>query len=287
MPLFKPSSRKPRVVRKRLADSSLKTYTHARQTARAPRFDPQSIGALTVAYRLSPDWTALAEQTRRTYNVYLKELERLQNQPVEAITRRMILDLRDGIAVSRGRGASAGFVRSASALFGWAVDRDWIAASPVHRVKILPGGHLAAWTLAQADHAMRALPEHYRRVVVLALYTGQRRGDLVRLPWSAYDGHTIRLTQQKTHARLVLPAHPELRAELDAWHLEARSSIILTTARGLPWMPQHLSHTLPMALARVGLPPLGVHGLRKLAATRLATQGAARARSQPSPGTAP
>jgi hypothetical protein len=33
--------------------------------------------------------------------------------------------------------------------------------------------------------------------LLLALWTGQRQGDLLRLPWSAYDGKYIRLRQSK------------------------------------------------------------------------------------------
>jgi integrase len=109
--------------------------------------------------------------------------------------------------------------------------------------------------------------------VVLALYTGQRRGDLIALPWTAYDGSTIKLRQQKTGARMTIPVHPNLKVELDAWRSAATSTMILTTAHGLPWKPQHVSHMLPIAMERIGLPPLNVHGLRKLAAARLADAG--------------
>ena len=99
-----------------------------------------------------------------------------------------------------------------SAIFSWARDRNWIEHSPMAGVRKLPGGSIATWTEVEARLAMRALPEPLRRAVVLAYHTGQRRGDLVRLPWTAYDGRTIRLRQQKTGAPLVLPVHPELRA---------------------------------------------------------------------------
>ena len=42
--------------------------------------------------------------------------------------------------------------------------------------------------------------------MMLALWTGQRQGDLLRLPWSAYDGNHIRLRQSKTGRRIVMPA---------------------------------------------------------------------------------
>jgi integrase len=48
-------------------------------------------------------------------------------------------------------------------VLGWAVNNDWLENSPL-------------------------MPEHLRRVVILALYTAQRRGDLIALTWAQYDG---------------------------------------------------------------------------------------------------
>jgi integrase len=89
------------------------------------------------------------------------------------------------------------------------------------RMKRLKGGHLPAWTQAEAELAMREFLEHLKRAVLLALFSGQRRGDLVRIPWSAYDGRTLRLRQGKTGAVLVIPVHPVMKVELDAWRARA------------------------------------------------------------------
>jgi integrase len=141
--------------------------------------------------------------------------------------------LRDAIATSRGNGAATGLIRAASALFTWAVDREWIEHTPVTRIKALSGGHLRAWTRKEAETAEARLPPHLARLVILARYTGQRRGDLRSMGWTAYDGATIRLVQQKTGAPLVLPVHLALKACLDAWPRVAAT--ILTDARGRPW----------------------------------------------------
>src|ERR1700733_14388910 len=38
-----------------------------------------------------------------------------------------------------------------SALFSWAVDREWITHNPIAKVKALPGGHLRAWTATTSE----------------------------------------------------------------------------------------------------------------------------------------
>lgn len=271
----RPKGRKaPRVVRHTLADGTVKEYRYAPHRPKRREKPADTIEALIVAYLRSPEWNALAENTRKTYAVYLRHLENVGHVRVGAVARRDLLTARDAIMTTRGPGAAQGFIRSASALFGWAVDREWIEHSPCTRIKALKGGTLRAWTAQEADAATAGLPEHLRRVVVLARYTGQRRGDLCAMTWAAFDGDVIRVRQQKTGAELVIPCHPVLRTELATWRSTATAVTVLTNTLGRPWKPQHLSHELPVALARIGLPSdLNVHGLRKLAATSLADAG--------------
>jgi integrase len=224
------------------------------------------------AYQRSPEWLALAPATRSIASIYLRDLYKMRDTAAGAVTRRDLLDMRDAIATTRGNGAATGFIRAASSCLSWAVDREWIPHNPAHRIKALPAGELRAWTAAEADAAERLLPPHLARVVILARYTGQRRGDLIALTWAAYDGRTIRVRQHKTGESLTIPCHPRLAAALDEWPRDAVT--ILTDARGRPWKAQDLSHAMPKALAAAGLASdINVHGLRKLAATSIADAG--------------
>jgi hypothetical protein len=38
---------------------------------------------------------------------------------------------------------------------------------------------------------MKAAPIEMQRALILGLHTGQREGDILRMPWSAYDGSRI------------------------------------------------------------------------------------------------
>lgn len=275
MPWQKKSAPKAeRVVRHKLRDGTIKEYRYGSyKTPPAPRRQ-DTLSALIDAYKDSPEWRGLSAKTKTVYAIHLRPLDRIGHTDPRTITRREILTIRDAIA-SNGRNAAAtAFVRTTSALFQWGVDREWLDQNPVVRVKSLPGGHLPAWTPENAAIARAKLPDHMRRVVILALYTGQRRGDLCSMRWSAYDGQVIRLTQEKTGAELVIPAHPELKAEMDEWKRSAASTTILVNADGVPWKPNNLSYHMGAALERIGLPPdLNVHGIRKLAAANLADVG--------------
>jgi integrase len=67
------------------------------------------------------------------------------------------------------------------------------------------------WTDDDEAAFMKTAPKHLHLPLLLALWTGQRQGDLLRLTWSAYDGETIRLRQSKTGARVSIPVGTPLK----------------------------------------------------------------------------
>lgn len=270
-----------RVVRRKLADGTVKEYRYA-VAARPPRhhrFAPDSLGALIIAYRMSPEWLNLSTTTKSENSRYLAELEKLAEYPVDRLTRRMIVTMRNGFAARGAPAAANRFAQVTKRLLGWAVEADWLAHSPAVRIKPLPGGHLATWTRDEADIAAAKLPEFLRRVVILARYSGQRRGDLVKMRWADYDGTTLRVQQQKQKRPhdappLRIPVHQILKVELDAWKRGATSTHILTGKQGRPLAAHSLSTMMRRNLAAIGLrDELNNHGLRKLAATELAEAG--------------
>ena len=272
---------KKHVVRKRLADGSVKEYVYARERRRATPLDAKSLLALLRAYQRSPEWARLRPVTRENTERYLRPLLAIGHFKAEDVRRKHLLLIRDRMASTQGHGAAAAFCRAVSRLFSWSVDREWIEHSPATRLRGgLDSGTLPTWTMDQAAHAIADLPEPYSRAVMLALHTGQRRGDLCRLRWDAFTGTHLMVAQQKTAKRgrdaapLSIPLQPEMISALEQWRREARGLTILETARGKSWIPGYLSRTLPLELQRIGLPHgLNIHGLRKLAAVTLAEAG--------------
>lgn len=255
------------------------TVREYRYPAKAAQPSPRSgddLAGLLVAWQRSPEWRKLAEPTKQHYAHYLKPLAKMGQASVSDLKRQHLLEIRDSLALARGDGAATGFIRAVSALLTWARERGIVEHNPIlGGTKGLERGSLRAWTAEEAETAMERLPEPLRRVVVLALFTAQRRGDLCAMRWSQYDGLAIRLVQGKTGASVVIPCHPQLNAELGVWALNRTALTILTDRAGRPWKPNLLSHYLPDALVRIGLSnELNVHGLRKLACTMLAEAGA-------------
>jgi integrase len=112
------------------------------------------------------------------------------------------------------------------------VDRGLAAANPCARGGRLYRGSRAEKIWTDADEAMflKRAPAHLHLALMLALWIGQRQGDLLRLPWSAYDGTHIRLRQPKGGVRVQIRVGAPLKAALDA--APRRCTIILTSATG-------------------------------------------------------
>jgi integrase len=100
------------------------------------------------------------------------------------------------------------------------------------------------------------------------LWTGQRQGDLLRLPWSAYDGHRIRLRQSKTGARGSFKVGAPLKVMLDA--TPKRSTIMLVNSEGKPWTSDGFRASWRKAQAAAGISGVTFNDLRGTAVTRLA-----------------
>jgi integrase len=90
----------------------------------------------------------------------------------------------------------------------------------------------------------------------------------LRLPWSAYDGSTIRLRQSKTSARVEIPVGAPLKTALDV--ATKHGPIILTSTDKRPWTPDGFRASWGKACKKAGISDVTFNDLRGTAVTRLA-----------------
>ena len=292
-----------RIVRKRLADGTIREYVYGAKPAATasvnPRYAEGSLAALLHAYELSSDYRDLSAKSKAMLRIYLRPLTKWHDTPAHELERDVLMGAADAINVARGPAAANAFLSATSTVFGWAIERGVFKhAHPLWKAKRFRTKNLPTFKRELYDQAVVQLPEPLRRVLVLASLTGQRRGDLVRLTWANYDGARLRFTQQKCKhdeepRQMDLRVVPELRAELDAWKAEAQGSnvvsladkregidtlaarTILTNSFGEPWVDTALSNGMRKALEKIGLRQPGqrgvnIHGLRKLVAVTMA-----------------
>jgi integrase len=156
----------------------------------------------------------------------------------------------------------------------FAKDRGIIATNPCER-----GGRLYVadrkdkiWTEPDIAAVLAVASAEIQMALILALWSGQRQGDLLRLPWSAYESPYIRLRQSKGGRRVAMPAGAPLRALLDA--AERRGPLMLTNTFGRPWTSDGFRTSWAKACDRAGVSGLTFHDLRGTAVVRLAIAGA-------------
>ena len=93
-------------------------------------------------------------------------------------------------------------------IMSFAKDRGIIATNPCER-----GGRLYVadrndkiWSEQDIAAVLSVASDEIQLALILALWSGQRQGDLLRLPWSAYETPYIRLRQSKGGRRVAMPA---------------------------------------------------------------------------------
>lgn len=190
--------------------------------------------------------------------------------------RSVFLDWRDRRAATSPRRADYEIAVLAR-VFAWAFHRRLILANPIERPgRVWRGSRRERiWTEADEAAFLRVAAPHLRLAFVLAPWTGQRQGDLLRLTWSAFDGSCVRLRQGKTRARVVIPCGEPLRAALSA--TPRRSPVILTTSEGRPWTADGFRASWRKAAKRAGIDGLTFNDLRGTAVTRLRRVGCTHA----------
>ncbi len=289
--------------RKRLADGSFKTYWWAWKGGPPLRGEPGTpefmasyneavaakvampsgtLLALLLQYQDSDDFRSLADSTRRSYVPLIIRIENsFGDFPLAALTDRrtrgVFMAWRDQIALSAGRRQADYAWTVLARILSWSLNRGLIAANPCERGGRLYRGSRAEkiWTADDEAAFLKNAPAHLHLALMLGLWTGQRQGDLLRLPWSAYDGTHIKLKQRKTGARVVVKVGAPLKAALVA--APKRSTIILTNSEGKPWTSDGFRASWGKACKAAGVIGVTFNDLRGTAVTRLALVGATEA----------
>lgn len=236
----------------------------------ATRHKPGSIAALVLAFYRSPEFLGLSEATRTTYRGILDRFARDHgDKPVRGLERQHIKAIIGKMADRQH--AANNLLRLLRLLLDFAVDDELIRANPARGVKgfKVKSEGFATWSEAdiatfEAKHPIGTKP---RLALALLLYTGQRRGDVVRMGWQHVTGDRIALRQNKTGAVLQIKMHPVL---LEAIAHTAKSNLtFLVTEYGAPFSPAGFGNWFREQCGEE-LKGRTAHGLRKAAARRLA-----------------
>jgi integrase len=287
------------VVTMRLASGKLVEYHYAWRGKGAPRLtgapgSPEYLAAYNKAhesrkkpvtgtlrqaiatYKASAAFEALSEPTRRAYRYHLDLIQaEFGDAPFKDLEdkrfRADALDWRDTMRQTpRAADYAMGTLKR---LLDHAEERGLISANVLEKVKRLHKSNRAdsIWTADEMAAFVGSASKELRWAVGLALHTGLRQSDLIKLPWGAFDGTSFIDRTSKTRRDVLIPAGPECQALMRS--IEKRHLIILTTQRGKsPWTADGLRSSFRKACAEVGIKKT-FHDLRRTACTNLLCAG--------------
>jgi len=226
-------------------------------------------------YRSGGEWAQLAPATRKQReNIYINVLKTAGDTPLKDITREAIRNGRDRRAEHPG--AANNFLKSMRPFFAWALDRGLVDTNPTEGVKALKlkgGEGFAVWSEDDIARFERHWPvgTRERLALDLLLYTGLRRGDVVRVGRQHVRDGVITIRTEKTGTVVDIPLLDPLAASIAA--TKTGDLAFLATSQGRPFVKESFANWFRIACKAAGCSG-SAHGLRKAAATRVAEGGA-------------
>jgi integrase len=290
-------------INKRLSNGQTKTYYYHRITQRRIKGEPGTLAffasyeaagkpdedangdtfkRIIEAYLQSGSFQRLAPLSQREYRRNIKIIEdAFAETPIEALSDKRIkgdiIEWHGKIAANSKRNADYA-LNVLKAITRFAVDANMIEVSYAHGVKNVYRADRSEkiWTAEQVAKVLEAARPRLKEMIIFALNTGQRAGDLRELRWDkSYKNGKFSILQSKSKRitsapRLVsFPATPALQTLIAKLPRYDDCEFMLTTARGKQWQRFYLVNEFSEAKGKAGIADLHFHDFRGTAVTVL------------------
>lgn len=250
--------------------------SHARAVAARKQPIAGTFKEVIVKYRASPAYQKLGDHTKRAYLTHLNTIEaKWGTMPIEALddpqVRKRFIAWRDSMTETpRTADMAIGVLKR---VLGWAEERVHVTsnqAAPIGRLHRVDKAD-AIWTPDDVAAFLKVASRELTWAVELALFTGLRQSDLIRLAWNHREGDAFSLRTAKRGRHVTIPLTSGCKALLD--RIEKRGPLILSTTRGKrPWTADGLRSSFGKACKEAGVSRT-FHDLRRTAATGLLAAG--------------
>jgi integrase len=234
-----------------------------------------SLAWLITRYRETTAWTGLSLATRRQReNIFRHVIASGGNHPFARITSATITAGCDRRASTPAQAEN--FLKAMRGLFRWATKAQIVKADPTAAVDAprLPKSEgFPPWSEEDVARyeARWQIGTRQRVWLDVLLYTGLRRGDAARLGRQHVNEGVATIKTEKTGTEVMLPILPALATTLAAGPCGDLSFIVGES--GKPLTKESFGNLFRDACREAGVPG-SAHGLRKIAATRAANNGA-------------
>jgi integrase len=253
-------------------------YRAALSGAQRPASKGEAQGSLSwfiARYRETQTWAMLSPATRRQReNIFRQVVQSAGSHPCTSITQTHVIAGRELRA--RTPNQARHFLDALRGLFRWALSAKLVRQDPTSGVDNPPtksGEGFIPWSEADVTRYQARWPLGTRQRVWLdvLLYSGLRKGDAVRYGRQHVSGGVGRLKNEKTGVVSVMPLLDVLAQTLAAGPCGDLTFIV--NADGRPFTKGAFGNAFRDACTAAGVRG-SAHGVRKIAATTCANNGA-------------
>lgn len=275
--------RRGKGARYRLPDFADPTFWPAYEQARSNSIqDVKPVRAaqgtlewLIAIYRQSTAYTGLSAATRRQRdNIFTNVIKSAGKANYADITRAVIARGREDRAATPAQARN--FLDAMRGLFRWALEADLVQVDPTAQVKNPrrpKGAGFTAWTDDDAAAYCKRWPVGTIERVwfEVLLNTGLRRGDAVRVGRPHLRDGALVIQTEKTGMHVAIPVTADFLNMMKAG--PTGDLTFVCGERGLPLTKESFGNLFRKACVAAEVNK-SAHGIRKLAATRIAEAGA-------------
>jgi len=230
-----------------------------------------TMNALIEYYYQSHAFTGLRDNTQRDYRCVIEAFRKKYGNTAVADFKHehieKILTNRASTPTQANK-----LLKRLRMLFEIAIRLEWRTANPTNGVKPVrvKRGGFPTWTEADIKLFEEKHPSgsQARLAFALMLYTGARRGDMLKLGRQNMKNGRLTFTAIKNGRTVSVPIHTALAKELD--HVPAGQMQFLLTGYGQPFTNDGFGNKMRKWCRDAGLKDRSSHGLRKAIARRLA-----------------
>ncbi|SDH07903.1 tyrosine-type recombinase/integrase [Pelagibacterium luteolum] len=245
-----------------------------------------TLAGLLESYKKAPPFTDLATRTKSDYQKCMDYLQPIAGTPLHLMDTAFMAKLRDKAIKAKRAGFTNHMMAMLSSAFRHGAEYGLVEKNPVTG---LAKAKMAAdrkrenrpWSLPERDNVLAVAPDHLRLPLALARYLGMRRGDILKLPQSAYKNGFLSFRTSKTGKTMKLPVVGKLRTILDAAIAVAPQGdavMLCLNSYGEGWSDAGFTASQRKFFAKciergIADPGITLHGLRHSVATDLRALG--------------
>jgi integrase len=247
---------------------------------------PGTLAGLLESYKKSPRFLDLKPRTKSDYAKVMDYLQLLADTPLALIGTGFMAKLRDKAKAKKGTSFANHMLALLSSAFQHGKEYEIVELNPLTGLAKakMPAERKRPnrpWTPEERRDVIAAAWPQLKLPLLLARTWGLRRGDIVKLPRTAYRNGWLEFRAGKNNALIRLPVRGALKAEMDAAMAEAPkgdTTVLCLNAKGKPWDEDSLSSRLDkffQECRQKGImgPKGSIHGLRHSLAAELKAAG--------------